>query len=123
MSRYQKDLGDFGEKIAEDFYQKKGHRVLFKNYAVKGGELDLIVESDTHLIFVEVKTRSSFNYGYPAEAITRKKFAHMKRAAEDYLLQNPCEKEIRFDAIEVLATITHGVPCLESINHIPDIFF
>ncbi|MBO5364261.1 MAG: YraN family protein [Clostridia bacterium] len=121
MSRYKKDLGDFGEKVAESFYRDHGYRILCKNYSVSSGELDLIVESDNCLVFVEVKTRRNLNYGYPAEAITQKKLLHMKRAAEEYLLRNPYEKEIRFDAVEVLAVIVDGVPQLESINHIPNI--
>ena len=123
MSRYKKDLGFFGEKVAESFYRENGFRILCKNYNAPGGELDLIVESDSLLVFVEVKTRSNLNYGFPAESITQKKLLHMKRAAEQYLRQNPCEKEIRFDAIEVLAVITNGVPQCESMNHIPDILF
>ncbi len=123
MSRYQKDLGDFGELIAERFYLKNGYRILEKNYSVSGGELDLIVETDSLLVFVEVKTRSNMEYGSPAEAINRKKLLHMKRAAETYLLKNPCEKEIRFDALEVLAVIKNGIPQVEHVNHIPEIIF
>ncbi len=121
MSRYKKDLGYFGEKIAESFYLENGYRILCRNYRVSVGEIDVIAESDSHLVFVEVKTRSSIRFGYPAESITEKKLLHMKRAAEQFLLQNPCEKEIRFDAVEVMAKITDGIPQLEHLNHIPDI--
>ncbi len=123
MSRYQKDLGDFGEKVAENYYLQRGFRVLEKNFNVPRGELDLIVESEELLVFVEVKTRSNMRFGTPAEAITAKKILHIKRAAEAYLLKFPSEKEMRFDAIEVFAKIDNGVPVLEHINHIPDIIF
>ncbi len=121
MSRYRKDLGDFGECAAENFYRKKGYRILAKNYTVRGGEIDLIVESPEWLVFVEVKTRSNLNYGYPSEAIDHKKIQHMRRAAGRYIEEHPTKKEIRFDAIEVLASYTDGVPELEEINHIPNI--
>ncbi len=123
MSRYQKDLGDFGEFIAEKYYTEQGFRVLERKFNVPRGELDLIVESDTVLVFVEVKTRSNTNYGLPAESINQKKLLHMKRAAETYLLTHPCEKEMRFDAFEVYAKMVDGNPELEKINHIPGIIF
>lgn len=123
MSRYQKDLGDFGEFIAEQFYVKCGFQILERKYNVSCGELDLIVESDELLVFVEVKTRSNVNYGFPAESISQKKLLHMKRAAEMYLLTHYCDKEMRFDAFEVYAKIVDGKPELEKINHIPGIIF
>ncbi len=123
MSRYQKDLGEFGERVAAKFYQEQGYCILEKNYNGSGGELDLIVESNTFLVFVEVKTRSSLKYGSPAEAINQKKLLHMKRAAEEYLLKNPCEKEIRFDAFEVFVVMSGGIPQVERTNHIPEILF
>lgn len=123
MSRYQKDLGDFGEFVAENYFKEHGYRILEKKFNSPYGELDLIAESDAHLVFVEVKTRSNTNYGFPAESINQKKLFHMKRTAEMYLLTCPCEKEIRFDVIEVYAKMVNGLPVLEDINHIPEIVF
>ncbi len=121
MSRYQKDLGDFGERVAENFYRENGYVILAKNYTVRGGEIDLIVESPEWLVFVEVKTRSNLNYGYPSEAINHKKIQHMCRAAGRYIGEHPTKKEIRFDAIEVLVFYIDGAPELKEINHIPNI--
>ena len=123
MSRYKKDLGDFGEFVAEKYFAKQGFRILEKKFTISGGELDLIVESDCVLVFVEVKTRSNMNFGAPSEAINQKKLFHMKRTAEAYLLLHPCDKEIRFDAFEVYACIVCGEPQLKKVNHIPGIIF
>lgn len=123
MSRYKKDLGDFGERVAEKYYVEQGFRILERKFNVAGGELDLIAETDTILVFVEVKTRSNTNYGFPAESINQKKLLHMKRAATAYLFKHPSKKEMRFDAFEVFAKIVDGEPLLERVNHIPDIIF
>ena len=121
MSRYRKDLGDFGETVAEKFYLKSGYRVLEKNYTVRGGEIDLIVENRKFLVFVEVKTRRNLQFGYPSEAVNEQKIQHMRCAATRYLSGRPTKKEIRFDVIEVIAMIVEGVPQLIEMNHIPDI--
>lgn len=118
MSRYNKDLGDFGEYVAADFLEAKGYRILERNYHTHGGELDLIIEDKKHLIFVEVKTRQSTKYGMPAEAVNWKKQQHMLTATRAYLHQNPTKKEIRFDIIEILALMVDRAPRLQSINHI-----
>lgn len=121
MSRYKKDMGDFGEYVAADFLEAKGYRVLEKNYRTQGGELDLIIEDKKSLIFVEVKTRRSTRYGTPAEAVNWKKQQHMLTATRAYLRQNPTRKEIRFDIVEIFATMVEDTPRLESVNHIENV--
>ena len=118
MSRFNKDLGDFGEYVAADFLEAKGYRILEKNYYTHGGELDLIIEDKKFLVFVEVKTRQCTNYGTPAEAVNWKKQQHMLTATRAYLRQNPTQKEIRFDIIEVFALMVGETPRLQSIHHI-----
>ena len=121
MSRYQKDLGDFGERAAEAYLQTLGCRILARNFRVSGGELDLVAETEACLIFVEVKTRSSARFGSPAEAVDRNKQLHMKRAAEAWLMVYPTNKEVRFDVLEVYASSVRGELCLRQIRHIPGI--
>lgn len=123
MSRYQKDLGDFGEYVAEKYYIEQGFSILERKFNTPYGELDLIVESDKVLVFVEVKTRSNTNFGFPAEAINRKKLIHMRKTAETYLESHSFDKEMQFDVFEVYAKIVNGRPELLETNHIPGIIF
>lgn len=118
MSRYQKDLGDFGERAAAAYLQQCGCRILARNFRVSGGELDLVAETEAYLIFAEVKTRSSARFGSPSEAVDRRKQLHMRRAAEAWLLQYPTDKEVRFDVLEVYASFARGEPFLRQIHHI-----
>lgn len=84
----QKAVGDYGEDAALRALQKKGYRLLTRNYHVRGGEIDLIMEKDRRLVFVEVKTRRNDHFGGPFEALTAGKRQRLQRAAQVYLMQN-----------------------------------
>lgn len=121
MSRYNKDLGDFGEAAAARYLEENGMEVTGRNFRTRGGEIDIVAEDNGTLVFVEVKTRSSEKFGYPSEAVDFNKIEHMKAAAEHYFRQHPTDGEIRFDVVEVEAVMVGGVPRLFKINHIKDI--
>lgn len=121
MGRYNKDLGDFGEETAEAYLIDSGYEILCRNFCVKGGEIDIVAMDNDTLVFIEVKTRSSSKYGYPSEAVDRKKLEHMRHAAEMYILENPIESEIRFDVIEVYAALRDSIPQFSELNHIKEI--
>lgn len=121
MSRYNKDLGDFGEERAQAYLINCGYEILCRNFCVKGGEIDIVAKDNDVLVFIEVKTRSSTKYGYPSEAVGRKKLMHMRHAAEMYILENPIDLEIRFDVIEVYAVLKDGIPQFDELNHIKEI--
>ena len=107
--------------MAAEFLMRQGYEILERNFRVPGGELDLIAETDAVLVFVEVKTRSNDRFGQPAEAVDRRKQEHMRRAAAYYLMLYPAEKEVRFDVIEIFASMQDGVPFLKDLRHIPGI--
>ena len=67
------------------------------------GEIDIIAKDKNEIVFVEVKTRTSFKYGMPSEAINYNKRKHIYRVARYYILKNDLENDaIRFDVIEVI---------------------
>lgn len=82
-------LGFLGEKIASDYLQKQGYRIIGKNFHKRWGEIDLIAIEGETLVFVEVKLRTSPLFGKPEEAITPWKLRSLTRSAEFYKSLHP----------------------------------
>jgi putative endonuclease len=113
---YAKELGKKAEGLAEAFFIEKGYHVLERNYRVRCGEIDLILEDRSRVIFVEVKSRVSDKYGLPQEAITYHKKRQIIRVAKWYLQKKGyLDREIRFDVLAIRFYGT-GKPTIE---HIP----
>ena len=115
------ELGAWGEAKAAEFLTRKGFRLLERNHHSRYGEIDLIMEDGTYLVFVEVKLRKSSRYGTPAECVTWSKQQKLRNTALLYLQAHPTDKQPRFDVVEIYAPRgmdTHPVP----INHIENAF-
>src|SRR5476651_286568 len=95
--------GELGERAAKKFLQKAGMKFLAANFRSERGEIDLVFRDDDCLAFIEVKTRSSEDWGRPAAAVNAERRRRLSQCALDYLrlLKNPAVK-IRFDIVEVL---------------------
>ena len=100
---HNKVLGKKGEQLVEEYLKKQGCKILKRNYRTPFGEADLIVEDGDEIAFVEVKTRESFAYGTPAEAVGKAKQKRYKKIAEYYWLRTGEEPNARFDVAEVYA--------------------
>lgn len=99
-------IGRLGEDAVAARYAEMGFSVVARNLHVAHNEIDLILQSETHLVFVEVKTRHAMpgvpsRYGRPAAAIDKAKRTRMRKAAEDYLRKNPTPLQPRIDVAEV----------------------
>jgi len=88
MSQYPKNIGKIGEQKASSFLKDNGFSILKKNFRSYGGEVDIIAEKNKTIYFIEVKTRSSLDKGYPYEAINWWKIRNLKRAANFFLLKS-----------------------------------
>lgn len=110
------EKGKLGEEIALKYIISKGGKVIEKNYRTKMGEVDIIAKLNGELVFVEVKSRSNINYGYPAESVNYKKKRKITNVAKYYILDNSLENlSIRFDVIEIYFNE-------KKINHIVNAF-
>ena len=96
------ELGKLGENLACDFLQQKGYTLLFRNWRHSNAEIDIIVNRDEVLHFVEVKTRSNKNFGQPEESVTSKKMQKLIDAAEAFQEAYPQWTRIQFDILSII---------------------
>ncbi len=80
----RQDTGALGEKLARDYLKKKGYEILETNYRCPRGEIDIIAQHDSCLVFVEVRTKTSLAFGTPEESITGAKMDHLRNSAQYY---------------------------------------
>lgn len=99
----KRKFGIIGEKIAQGYLKNNGYEIIETNFYTKVGEIDIICQKDNCIVFVEVKTRTSLEYGIPAMAVNSTKKQHIKRTAKIFIhLNRLYQYDIRFDVIEVL---------------------
>jgi putative endonuclease len=99
------EKGKLGEEIATDFLRKKGYKILHRNWRYsRCGEIDIIASDRDTLVFIEVKARSSLNFGHPSESINKNKIDKIRKLAGIYLSENKENKfhKFRFDAVGVI---------------------
>ena len=81
----RRDTGILGEKLARDFLEKKGYRIEETNYRCSEGEIDIVAKHKDSLVFIEVRTKKSHEFGSPEESITSAKKERLKATAYHYL--------------------------------------
>ncbi|HYF68591.1 MAG TPA: YraN family protein [Ohtaekwangia sp.] len=93
--------GNKGERLAAEFFQEKGWDVVARNYRYGKAEIDLIIQRDDWVIFIEVKTRSSTAFGEPEDFVDGLKINRIFDAAEEWIYANDWHGHIRFDIVSV----------------------
>ncbi len=114
-----KETGIKGEHIAENFLLKKGYNILHMNWRSGKKEVDSIAQKGDSVVFIEVKTRRSHDFGFPEEAVTLSKQAHLKTAAEAFFETYKEHDNVRFDVVSILLK---GEEIIE-ILHFEDAFY
>ena len=113
-----KALGSKGEDLAIQFLKKKGYRIIKRNYKTYVGEIDIIARDGNTIVFVEVKTRANDSFGYPFEAVNKKKRQKLKNLALLYLKSQVKESPVRFDVLSIFYADGRKL----EIEHIKDAF-
>jgi len=111
-------LGIDGELYASTQLVSKGYKILEKNWRYKRDEIDLIVQIDNEIAFVEVKTRTNRYAGNPASHVTIGKQKRIIKAAQAYIEINDIGQEIRFDIISIILNKKE-----KSFEHIENAFY
>ena len=111
------ELGKLGEELAVEYLIKKGYQILERNWRSGHKEIDIIAQKDDILVIVEVKTRTSDDYGDPDIAVGAYKQRMLIWAADAYVRYKNLNVDVRFDIISIV--FTDDEP---QIEHIEDAF-
>ena len=112
------ELGKLGEDLAVDYLLEHGYTILDRNYRFEKAEVDILSQKGNTLIVVEVKTRSSADFGNPQDFVTPKQIKQLVKAVDQYINNNDLNVEVRFD---IIAIIKQGATF--DIEHIKDAFY
>ena len=117
---FKQVTGKYGEDLACEYLKKLNYIIMERNFSCYQGEID-IVAKDTRkneLVFIEVKTRTSFKYGSPIDAVDKNKQKHLFKACQYYLYSHHLHHVfVRVDVIEVF--ISNNFPL---IRHVKQVF-
>lgn len=104
-----KKTGDWGESLAAGYLESNGVTVIGRNIRTPYGEIDLLGEEAKQIVFFEVKTLKSKQFGDPEVSVSQKKQSHMTKSALHYLQEKDLmEAEWRIDVIAVNAANLHA---------------
>jgi putative endonuclease len=116
-SQHNKQFGKLGEDIAVQYLERKGYKIVHRNYRSGRVELDIICEYNNEVIFVEVKTRTDDTMAYPEQAVGKSKQHNIRIAAEHFVAEKGIILPARFDIIAVVKGAKF------EIEHIEDAFY
>ncbi len=111
-------LGQKGEDIAARYLEQKGYTVQDRNWHCGHKDLDLVVTKDDTIVFVEVKTRTSTDWGDPQDFIDDRKIRRIVNSADAYLRFNQVDMDVRFDIVSIVAESGEF-----KVEHIEQAFF
>ncbi len=111
-------LGQRGEALAVAHLKKRGLRIEAQNFRCRLGEIDLVARDGSVLVFVEVRSRTSAEFGLPQETVDYRKQRRLRQIAQVYL-QGRVETTVRFDVVAVLFDREGN---LRRLEHIPNAF-
>ncbi len=112
------ELGRNGENLAAAYLEKEGYIILARNYRYLKSEIDLIARTKDIIIEVEVKTRSSRDFGNPQEFVKPKQINNLVLALDHFVQNFTTPVEVRFDIIAIVQSEKSN-----EIEHIKDAFY
>jgi len=112
------ELGKLGEDLAVDYLKKNGYTILDTNWTFQKAEIDIIAQKENTLAIVEVKTRSSIDFGLPQDFVKPKKIQLLVKAVDAYVNAKNLDLDVRFDIVAV-----HKEGKSFVIEHLIDAFF
>jgi len=113
------ELGKIGEEIAVEYLIEQGYSILERNYKFDRAEVDIIAQkTPEELVVIEVKTRNSDYFGDPQTFVTPRKIQQIVKVADEYVVSNDLDVEVRFDIIAILKNNKE-----EKLDHFENAFY
>ena len=112
------ELGKLGEEMAVEFLRKDGYSILQTNWTFQKAEVDILAQKGNTLAVVEVKTRSSLEFGLPQDFVKPKKIQLLVKAVNAFVNERNLDVEVRFDIIAI-----HKKGKSFVIEHLIDAFY
>ncbi len=112
------ELGKLGEELAADYLRKNAYEILATNWTFQKAEIDIIAKKENILAIVEVKTRSSLDFGLPQDFVKPKKIQLLVKAVDAFVNERDLDIDVRFDIIAI-----HKEGKSFAIEHLIDAFY
>lgn len=112
------ELGKKGEQLAVNFLVENGYDIVERNYRFNKAEVDIIAQKEDVLAIIEVKTRSTADFGNPQDFVKPKQIKNLVKAVDEYVTVNSLNVEVRFDIIAIVKEKKEF-----KIEHLEDAFF
>lgn len=112
------EVGKTGERIAREYLENKGYKIVEQNYRTKYAEIDLLAKKDNALALIEVRTRTGEQFGAPEETINKRKMRKLRMNALAYTSRIQWKGSCQIDIVCVVLDKNHN---LGRINHYENI--
>lgn len=112
------ELGKKGEQLAVDFLIENNYSIIARNYRFDKAEVDIIAQIEDTLAIIEVKTRSTADFGNPQDFVKPKQIQRLVKAVDEYVVVNGLDVEVRFDIIAIVKEDKQF-----KIEHLKDAFY
>ncbi len=112
------ELGKKGEQLAVNFLLENSYDIIERNYRFDKAEVDIIAQKDNILAIIEVKTRSTIEFGNPQDFVKPGQIQRLVKAVDEYVTVNELDVEVRFD---IIAIVKNGKNY--EIEHLKDAFY
>ncbi|MTE26176.1 YraN family protein [Winogradskyella ouciana] len=96
------ELGKKGEQLAVNYLANNNYEIVERNYRFDKAEVDIIAQKGDILAIIEVKTRSTIDFGNPQDFVKPKQIKNLVKAVHEYVTENDLDVEVRFDIIAIL---------------------
>jgi putative endonuclease len=117
MARHN-ELGKKGEQLAVNHLLEQGYDIIERNYRFERAEVDIIAQKKDTLAIIEVKTRSTSDFGNPQDFVKPKQINNLVKAVDEYVTVNELDVEVSFD---IIAIVKQGKGF--DIEHLEDAFY